>query len=832
MPTLTLLDDAMLRAGRTVPAVNRLGGGTIAMAGSQQPWRVVGSEAVVYQLRQSNGRVLALRCLLSDTHDPLLADRYRALGNDATLRRLRAGDSSPIVGQITYLHEGITLPGSDFRSVGHPVIAMDWVMGPTLLAATERACRARDRHYLLAMAQAWRSAMESLHAVQFVHGNLSGDNAMVRPREGIALVDYDTAYWPGAPVLKHLEARPGYRHPKGVSSNPDRRDDFAAAIIYTSLRVLSAWPELREEHGDPASQLGGTLLFSAHDLANPDGSALFGKIRVLDDPEVQALIASLREACRHKPEDVPSFIEVARAATAAVRHVPSSAPTLRPLPHFDSAKERQQKLSRLHGYLLAGDDEGAYHYWRTSGLIDDPDAIREMGKRIDEVERRRAKRTTRPATEPAERERAFKQWDSARLREEPKVTPERPVVERVRKRSESVERLHRALEEGDAGAVGQLWPQVRHDPQASQYAAQANEVTSKLLGAAIAGAIERGEDAGIVRAVKDAESQGFAIGMAARRAARAAETRIKARQRLDAALIADDRPTLSSMALTGALDEMGEFNESTTRQIMRALATPHLQRAVVTGDDYAIFTAYEADVFGGIGGVPAEIADRVTLAVNRVRWLKSVRSALKQRDVTTLRRAMDTMPEMADERLSRSERSRIKRLMRKDDALARLDVAIASRDDNTIVDALQEVESAGAMLPPDLNWDAIHGVIDRLSLIASIRRAATGPQIDYSRLSRLLAQAREEMDGSTPYLGAQLSFEQLEQDVWRAARRARIREALRSHDDKTIVAAALPDLYGAISTLEPAERERVQRAIASHRGNVPTPRPSVSTPSS
>ena len=40
------------------PGQNRLGGGTITMAGSQQPWRVAGAESVVYQLRQSNGRSL------------------------------------------------------------------------------------------------------------------------------------------------------------------------------------------------------------------------------------------------------------------------------------------------------------------------------------------------------------------------------------------------------------------------------------------------------------------------------------------------------------------------------------------------------------------------------------------------------------------------------------------------------------------------------------------------------------------------------------------------------------------------------------------------------
>jgi hypothetical protein len=667
--------------------------------------------------------------------------------------------------------------------------------------------------------------MESLHAVQFVHGNLSGDNAMVRPREGIALVDYDTAYWPGAPVLKHIEARPGYRHPKGVPADPDRRDDFAALVIYTSLRTLAAWPELRDEHGDPASRLGGVLLFGAQDLANPDGSALFGKVRVLDDPEVQALIASLREACKRKPDDSTPFIEVARAASAAVRHIPTAQPALRPLPQFDTAKEREQKLARLHGFLKAGDEDGAVHYWRTSGLIDDPTAVREIGLRLDDIGHRRAARERRPSSDAIERERTVDRWSLSSDRTEPELIPERP-----KRRSEGIDRLARALKDGDAGLVGQLWPEVRNDPGASQFAAQSNEVISKLIGAAVAGAIERGDDATIVRVVRDAEAQGFAVGMAARRAARAAEARLSAQKRLDAALATDDRAVLSEMALTGVLDEMGEFDEASTRQVMRALATPHLERAVATGDDNAIYQAFEADVFGGISGVPPEIAERVTLAVTRVRWLRSVRSALKQRDVTSLRRAMDAIPEKADERLSRSERARIQRLMRQDDALAKLEAAIAKRDDNAIVDALDEIEVVGATLPPDLNWEAIRGVIDRLSLIASIRRVANAPRVDYSRLARLLAQAREEMEGKTPYLGAQLDFEHLEQEVWRAARRARIREALRSRDDRTIVAAALPDLYGAISSLEPSERERVQQAIANHRGNPLPARPSAANP--
>ena len=44
-------------------------------------------------------------------------------------------------------------------------------------------------------------------------------------------------------------------------------------------------------------------------------------------------------------------------------------------------------------------------------------------------------------------------------------------------------------------------------------------------------------------------------------------------------------------------------------------------------------------------------------------------------------------------------------------------------DDIKIVDALNEVEVAGATLPEGLDWQAVRGVVDRLSLAAAIRRA-------------------------------------------------------------------------------------------------------------
>jgi hypothetical protein len=795
-----------------VPAVNRLGGGTIAMAGSSQPWRVVGTDAVIYQLRQPTGRVLALRCFLADSLDPSVGERYRGLAGDA-LRRLRKAPHSPIVPHLTYLPDGLVFPAADLRSVHLPIVAMEWVMGPTLIAAVDRGSRMGDRAYLGALAAAWLSMMETLAHAGFAHGNLTGDNALVRPTEGLALVDYDTATWPGSPPPPNVEATPGYRHPWGGVAAPERRDDFAALVIYTTLRILAVWPDLREAHGDPPSKLGGVLLFSPKDLANPDASVLFGKLRALDEPEVQALIGILREACRVKPEDVPPFLE----AVAAAVHVARTVPVPRPVSRLDP-RERQQRLTRLNSLLLAGDEEGARAYWHSSGLQDDPEVVREFGARMAEIERRRSRRES---WQPFERGSA-RSFDERAMpsREAPRaasVPLSRPLVETEQWRAQLLEQLKEALASGDAATVGAIWPQVRGHPAAAPFAAQATEVVAKLMNAAIAGAIERGDDAAIVAAVKEAEVWGVAVGTAARRAARAARRRLAARQALTTALERQDEKALAELAIAGQLDLLEPLPPETLRAVKRALRRPFLQRALASDDDREIVQAFDAEAFADPDALSATERARVALAQQRLDWLTKVRQELRERDIAGLQAALEVIPEGADLRLTRIERERIARLAVQQRAVERLESAMQSGDDIAIVDALNELEAVGATLPDQLDWQAVRGVIDRLSLTAAIRRAATLQPPDYVRLARLLPAAREAYGGRTPYLGPNLDFEALEREVRRAAHRARVREALATGDEVAIAAAALPDPYDALATLTPPEREVVERAIARQR---------------
>src|SRR5688500_1134534 len=127
MTLITQYDNAMLRGARSVPVVGRLGGGALATVSEGQPFRAIGADAVAYQLRQPSGKVIALRCWLSDLTPPGMAERYRALGDPETLRQLHGPARAPIVRSISFHADGISIERDNLRSAVRPVVALDWV---------------------------------------------------------------------------------------------------------------------------------------------------------------------------------------------------------------------------------------------------------------------------------------------------------------------------------------------------------------------------------------------------------------------------------------------------------------------------------------------------------------------------------------------------------------------------------------------------------------------------------------------------------------------------------------------------------------------------------
>jgi hypothetical protein len=732
MTLQTLYDNAMLRGPRSVPVIGQLGGGTIATISDSQPFRVVGTNAVVYQLRQATGKVAALRCWLEDDIPPDVIARYRALGRPETLRRLHSVERSPIVASIGLHADGVRIEAEDLRSESRPVVVLDWLMGPTVLAAVDRACRSKDTGSLSGLAQAWRVAVTAATEVGFVHGDLTADNAIVRPKEGIAYVDYDTAYWPEAPSVPRLDPAAAYRHPRGVSTRPEYADDFAALLIYTSLRILAVWPELRAEHGQPATMRGAGLLFQPRDLAQPDGSPLFGKLRVVNDAQVQGLVGILREACLSEPDNMPTFAEsltlAANVAGAPLFHSP-------------------------HG------SRGG----RVSSLL----------------------------TSTAAPVRESNGHGADRLRQEP-IAPgvENLWPERQRNwRPERLAGLVAALDARDLGQAEALWSHLREEPGAG----------------ALYPALEN------LRAQRDTAAR---VNSPAIRTTQADRRKSEIRRRFANAIDHDDRAALADLALSGDIDQIEDLSAASTRRVVGSLAIDHLERALATDDDNLIMEAYDARVLGDQGLLTPDQQNRVDLAFDRHAWLGDLRAAIRKRDMDAIDRLYAAMPDGADLRLTERERIRIDRYQEQQDAVDALRAAISQGRDTGVLSALAVVERVGAAIPPDLPWETVSEAIDRMTLISAVRRAAEQQPRDMDRLSRLLPQLREIGGGRFPDPVDGLDFAHLDNELMQTAQLGRVREALATNDDRTIVAAALPDTHGVLPMLERGEQARIERAVA------------------
>ncbi|MDQ2682196.1 MAG: hypothetical protein M3Y37_01580, partial [Chloroflexota bacterium] len=285
------------------------------------------------------------------------------------------------------------------------------------------------------------------------------------------------------------------------------------------------------------------------------------------------------------------------------------------------------------------------------------------------------------------------------------------------------------------------------------------------------------------------------------------------RRALANALDTNDGETLADLALSGDLDDIDDLNEASTRQVVAALAVRHLERALASNDDTLILEAYDESIMATAGVLTAAQRNRIDLAFDRQRWLSDVREALKRKDRGRIDRLYAEMPEAADSRLSEREVIRIQRLREQDEAVRQLEKA-ASRDDGAqLVAALQRVEKAGAWIPESVNWTDVSRTVDRYTLTDAIRRAAHQTPRDYGRLARLLPQLRDACGGAYPP-DAGLDFARLDWEVRQIAQIARVREALASEDDRAIVAAALPDIYGVVQSLERGEQARIERAVA------------------
>ncbi|MCC6314258.1 MAG: phosphotransferase [Thermomicrobiales bacterium] len=762
MPTLSEFDHAMHDPGRFVPAVRRLGGGTLAITASGDLWRIVGRTAVVYALRCPTGRILALR-VPRERHVRQI-ERYTALASAPGLAPLRVA-GGPLPNELRTIADGITLPAADFRSVSHPLVAMEYIPGGTLAQGVTEAIATDDRAAIGGLADAWRAAAAEMEAHGFSHGDLRPGNVVLRPEGALAVVDFDTAVWPGSPPL------PGVLEPA-------RRDRLPALLLYVELLGLAWRPELRT-----AQTPEERLLFQSRDLHDPVGSDVLRTLRAASDPTLATAARVLTDALQTGPAGAPSF----REALASI-----AAGTTGPLPTWDAT-------------VAPAFNEGGTP--RDGGWGAAPAASADAGQ----IERRRAVGAAREAAQADDLDRLLRIWDEAGLADDLAAADLRPRVEAAREAAGLFERLRAALDGGDPDLVGRLWFEARHDPRAGLLAPRVDTLLSRDLLARIERARRREDERSLAALVQEADRARIAVRPDLRRAARTAAQRTAVRERMERALETNDRGALADLSRTGELAALGRPDARLRHAAERALAWSHLERALAVDDDVAILSAYDPDLFAGDPNLSLEQTARIDLATARTAWLHAARVALRRRDGAAARTALAGAPPGIDRRLSAVERTRLARLAGVADAHEQLERALRAGADADILAALAALEAAGAPLPRGADWQAIRAAADRDALARAVTEAAAATPPDYQRLARLLPSARLAFDADE---AAALDLDRLEWETLRTAHLERLREAIAANDDIAIAAAARPDPYGAVAALGPAARGRIAAALA------------------
>jgi hypothetical protein len=766
MSMLSELDTAMMQPGLSVPAIRRFGGGTIRRDTAGRPLRATGRDAVVYELDAPDGRIWALRCLQRPdaSRDRILAGRYAALANDPRLAPLR-GPGAPLPRDIQWIAEGIGFTGPDFHRITAPVMAMERVPGRTLLLAVDRLCHEGQREPLALLADAWLETAAALAATGFVHGDLAADNLIVRPDGSLAVVDLDTARWP-TPDLPPMAAAgtPGYAHPRGAPRDPERADRFPALILWASLRILARHPHLRERWGDHPDRYGGALLWSPDDLQRPGRSPLFAALVDLRDETLAPLLEVVRRAIQFPPDETPPLAEIAdRLDALGMPRRASSGP-----PRRTAAPPALDTSPPVSPPAMPAPRSAPAPVPTVVGIEPGPPATR-------------TETTTRLAKE---------------------------------RRLAAAQQLRTALDARNTVKALQLWEEHRAVPEAAPFAAAVHLLLTRDAVATIDRALRRGDDRELVAAVAEAERAGVAPSAEARVALRAARERIAARAALREAMAQGDLDALARLAATGALDCLGRLSAEEARAVARARAWPALDRALARDDDDAIVAAASSALWQDGAGLPLAARERVALARARQRWAAEVRGALRRRDNAALRALLAKAPPNAEQRLTEVESRRVLRVAVRDAAVARLEKALREGPDREIVAALTEFESAGAPFSDVLDWAAVRGVVDRVSLVEALRDAAAADPPDAALLARLLSAARAALRDRGGEPGGGPDWQALERSVLRAAHLARLREALATGDPARIAAAVAPDPYDARSLLRPEEQAHLERVLA------------------
>ncbi|MCO5224070.1 MAG: hypothetical protein M9953_01930 [Thermomicrobiales bacterium] len=740
--------------GNRVPELDALGyeavigrDGRVVLAG--------GTQANVGCVRDHSGRLIAAR-VASDHNGGVFWQRHYGSMESGLPRSVR----SYFPARIEPLTSGITLVG---RKV--PTVLMEWIDGPTLLAAISRAASSRNSDVLTALAHALRDLSIGLRDGRVTHGDLTPQNLMLRSNGDIVCVDLDTLEWPGARKRVHDDPVHAYRHPRRAGT-PAHQDAFAILVMFTSTILLRETPLLQisaeaSEPGDSA------MVFSSWDLRDHDGSAMFASVREQTTPLGRAMLDVLIRACDAEAFRAQEMLDAAfdmlpMSPTEPVRIVEET--TLAPPPESPEEldiKAAVARLRELYGGGTASASKPAFSFADTW-----PEAVEQPMDRLPDVE-------------PV--------WHES-------VVPQ--TVDVVRR---PIERLTRRS--------GRDLARVLEDE-----ARAAHEIDQGIAIAA-----KSHDDELILSLARAATREQLVLEESSRRLIRRAQERTAVRAKLAKALETNDRRALADLAVSGDLALLGDTTRESLVKVLQALEWPSLLRALETDDDALIMLWYDEELFDDPRSLPTAMRMRVDLARQRLQWLEDVRAKMHDRDAESLEMLVTNEPDGGRQRLSPAERRRVGELIDRKRSLSELDRSLRSGNMQRVVSALAAVEQTGASIEDPQTWSQVRQIVTRSEVVQAAIAAASANPPDDRTLAAIVPRLKELGIAHDPALRGDYSIDKLESIIIRGAAVRRIRRTIQQNDDRAIRLAAFPDTTGALSWLTASERERVETARARKR---------------
>lgn len=744
--------------GNRVPEL-LAGGYEVVLTNKGEPRIRAGHTAIVACLQDRTGARVALRVANEFGSGLFWQRHYQSMAESLpqSSRHYFPREIAPIAG-------GITLVGRKM-----PSVLMEWIDGPTLFEAIERAADRGNRDVLDAIAAALRDLSIGLRDSRVTHGDLTPDNLMLRPNGDLTCVDLDTLEWPGARKRVHDVEEHAYRHPRR-SGTPSHQDAFALLVMFVSTMLLRDAPDLREALGQSTNTANGALLFGVWDLRDPRGSETMAMVHSRVSSRGRSLLDILQHACEAEafraqqllddafdianlPESVAAEIPARADATEAVEDEPED--------ELDIAAA-VGKLRELYGYQTTDPVRHTYDYAET--WPDSRPAIEPLPPVFDPV------------------------WE-----DEPVVVAPTEVVKRP------LERLTRR-------------PLTDTSKVLEEEARAAREIDREVSRLARAK-----DDARILELMAEAYSRNLVLEESTRRLIRFAQDRTRVRTRLEKALQQNDRRELADLAVSGELALLGDTTRESLVKVLQALEWPTLLRALETDDDTLIMLWFDEEVFEDERSLPHAMRARIDLARNRRAWVDDVRVRLKERNAEALEMLIGSEPENGRGHLSESERRRVRQLIDGKRALAELDRSIRSGNTHRVISALTAVEKTGAAIESPELWVSVRRIVERADLVQATIAAAKLSPPDDRALASLVPQLKSLGIAHDPALRGNYSLDRLQAMIIRGAAVRRIRLGIKHDDDRAIRLAAFPDSTGALALLTSAERERVETARARKR---------------